>query len=76
MAQTADQVHASLFVTCIVDQLYPQVGVSAVRVLRRLGVEVDFPLDQTCCGQPLLQFRVSRARPENWPNEDAGEPLP
>ena len=48
-----DEVHASLFVTCIVDQLYPQVGVSAVRVLRRHGVVVDFPEDQTCCGQPL-----------------------
>ena len=47
------EIHASLFVTCIVDQLYPQVGVSAVRVLRRLGVAVDFPEDQTCCGQPL-----------------------
>ena len=47
------QIKASLFVTCIIDQLYPQVGVSAVRVLRRLGVEVDFPLEQTCCGQPL-----------------------
>ena len=43
----------SLFATCIVDQLYPQVGVSVVRVLRHLGVEVDFPPDQTCCGQPL-----------------------
>lgn len=52
MAQR-DEVHASLFATCIVDQLYPQVGVSAVRVLRRLGVVVDFPKDQTCCGQPL-----------------------
>ena len=52
MAQPS-QVQASLFVTCIIDQLYPQVGVSAVRVLRRQGVAVDFPEDQTCCGQPL-----------------------
>lgn len=59
MSQTAD-IHASLFVTCIVDQLYPQVGVSAVRVLRRLGVEVDFPLDQTCCGQPLYNSGFTR----------------
>lgn len=43
----------SLFVTCIVDQLFPEVGVSVVRLLRRLGVEVDFPPGQTCCGQPL-----------------------
>ena len=46
-------IKASLFVTCIIAQLYPQAGVSAVNVLRRLGVEVDFPMDQTCCGQPL-----------------------
>ena len=44
---------ASLFATCIVDELYPQVGVSVVRVLRRLGVDLSFPSDQTCCGQPL-----------------------
>ena len=44
---------ATLFVTCIIDQMYPQVGVSVVKVLRRLGVEVDFPMDQTCCGQPV-----------------------
>ena len=44
----------SLFATCIVDQFFPEVGESVVRVLRRRGVEVDFPRDQTCCGQPLL----------------------
>jgi L-lactate dehydrogenase complex protein LldE len=44
---------ADLFVTCIVDQLFPEVGVSAVRVLRRLGVELGFPEGQTCCGQAL-----------------------
>ncbi len=53
-------IHASLFVTCIVDQLYPGVGVSAVRVLRRLGVEVDFPADQSCCGQPLYNSGFTR----------------
>ena len=46
-------VRASLFVTCIIDQLYPEVGVSVVRVLRRHGVAVDFPAGQSCCGQPL-----------------------
>ena len=44
----------SLFVTCIVDQMYPEVGESVVRVLRGHGVEVDFPQGQSCCGQPLL----------------------
>jgi L-lactate dehydrogenase complex protein LldE len=41
----------SLFATCLVDTLYPDVGRAVVRLLERLGVEVDFPLDQTCCGQ-------------------------
>ncbi len=41
-----------LFVTCLVDTLFPQVGEAAVEVLERLGVEVHFPEAQTCCGQP------------------------
>ena len=44
----------SLFITCLVDQLFPQVGVSMVELLGRLGVEVDFPEAQTCCGQPAF----------------------
>ena len=55
-----DRTKASLFVTCIVDQFYPQVGVSVVRVLRRLGVQVDFPSDQTCCGQPVYNSGFTR----------------
>jgi L-lactate dehydrogenase complex protein LldE len=39
-------------VTCLGDALFPDVGVAAVKLLRRLGVDVDFPKDQTCCGQP------------------------
>ena len=48
------QIRASLFVTCLVDQLFPEVGESVVKLLRRYGVKVDFPLGQTCCGQPLF----------------------
>ena len=59
MSPTAP-IQASLFVTCIIDQLYPQVGVSVVRVLRRLGVSVDFPETQTCCGQPLYNSGFTR----------------
>jgi L-lactate dehydrogenase complex protein LldE len=44
--------HVALFVTCLVDQFFPEVGVAAVKLLRRLGHEVDFPAAQTCCGQP------------------------
>ena len=44
----------SLFVTCVVDQMFPQVGVATVQVLRRLGADVSFNPDQTCCGQPAF----------------------
>jgi L-lactate dehydrogenase complex protein LldE len=42
----------SLFVTCLVDLLYPRVGLAAVALLEDAGVSVDFPRSQTCCGQP------------------------
>jgi L-lactate dehydrogenase complex protein LldE len=45
---------ASIFVTCIVDQLFPRVGMAMADVLERIGWEVDFPEDQTCCGQPAF----------------------
>ncbi|HET9321004.1 MAG TPA: (Fe-S)-binding protein [Bryobacteraceae bacterium] len=44
----------SLFVTCIVDQLFPRVGMAVVDVLEHLGFSVDFPERQTCCGQPAF----------------------
>ncbi len=44
--------NVSLLVTCLADAVFPQVGAATVRLLRRLGVRVDFPPAQTCCGQP------------------------
>jgi L-lactate dehydrogenase complex protein LldE len=44
----------SLMVTCLGDALFPEVGVATVRLLHRLGVTVDFPARQTCCGQPFF----------------------
>src|SRR5438034_7877149 len=41
----------ALFVTCLADTLYPDVGKATVRLLERLGHQVEFPLAQTCCGQ-------------------------
>ena len=49
-----------LFVTCIIDQLFPEVGVSVVRVLRGMGVQVGFPEGQTCCGQALYNSGFNR----------------
>jgi L-lactate dehydrogenase complex protein LldE len=42
---------AALFITCLGDTLFPEVGRATVGILDRLGVEVDFPVEQTCCGQ-------------------------
>ncbi|MFF0061149.1 (Fe-S)-binding protein [Streptomyces sp. NPDC005279] len=50
----------ALFVTCVNDALYPATGIATVRLLERLGVEVDFPAAQTCCGQP--QFNTGYRR--------------
>lgn len=44
----------SLFVTCLVDQFFPRVGLAMADVLERIGWEVDFPEAQTCCGQPAF----------------------
>src|SRR5215831_9032395 len=43
-----------LFVPCHVDQLWPEVGLAALDLLERAGATVEFPADQTCCGQALL----------------------
>lgn len=42
-----------LFIPCYVDQFYPQVAIATLQLLEKLGVEVDYPLNQTCCGQPM-----------------------
>ena len=44
--------NVALMVTCLGDAFFPDVGVATVRLLRRLGMTVDFPAAQTCCGQP------------------------
>jgi L-lactate dehydrogenase complex protein LldE len=43
--------HAALFITCLVDTLFPGVGRATVALLERSGVTVDVPMEQTCCGQ-------------------------
>lgn len=43
-----------LFVTCLVDHFFPDAGMAVVEILERLGLEVEFPQAQTCCGQPAF----------------------
>ena len=42
-----------LFIPCYINAIYPNVGVASYKLLKSLGVDVDYPLDQTCCGQPM-----------------------
>jgi L-lactate dehydrogenase complex protein LldE len=53
-------VRVALFITCLNDTLFPQAGRAAVAVLERLGLQVEFPLEQTCCGQ--MHFNTGYAR--------------
>ena len=56
--------NVALFITCLTDQFYPQVGVAVTKILEHFGCTVDFPQAQTCCGQPFFNngFHVE-ARP-------------
>jgi len=53
-----------LFIPCYVDQLYPQVGMATVQLLEENGYQVEFPTEQTCCGQPMANTGCTeQARP-------------
>jgi L-lactate dehydrogenase complex protein LldE len=53
--ENSDKVkNVALCVTCLADQMLPEIGVATVKLLRRAGYEVDFPMAQTCCGQPFF----------------------
>jgi L-lactate dehydrogenase complex protein LldE len=45
--------NVGLFIPCYVDQFYPQVGISSLQLLEKFGCDVSYPLNQTCCGQPM-----------------------
>jgi Fe-S oxidoreductase len=49
--EQGSEVRAALFITCFNDLLFPAVGAATVKVLERVGVDVEFPQEQTCRGQ-------------------------
>jgi L-lactate dehydrogenase complex protein LldE len=62
-------IRAQLFITCLADQFFPGVLMRMVGLLERLGVQVAFPEEQTCCGQPFFNsgFREqARDLARNW----------
>ena len=64
MSRSPDRARVQLFVTCVVDQFFPEVGEAVVSVLRDLDTEVEFDPSQTCCGQPAFNSGFwNEARP-------------
>lgn len=49
-----------LFIPCYIDQFYPQVAIATLELLEKLGVNVEYPLTQTCCGQPMANAGFER----------------
>lgn len=51
--RTLNSMKVGLFIPCYIDLIYPEVGIATLQLLERFGLDVDFPLNQTCCGQPM-----------------------
>lgn len=49
-----------LFIPCFIDQLYPQAGMATLELLEKQGLDVIYPEEQTCCGQPMANTGCSR----------------
>ena len=49
----------ALFIPCYMDQMYPHVAMAALNLLEKLGCKVDYPMNQTCCGQPMANTGCS-----------------
>jgi len=59
----------ALFITCLTDQFFPQVGVAIAKILEHYGCQVEFPQAQTCCGQPFFNngfHPEARRLAERW----------
>ncbi len=56
-----------LFIPCYIDQFYPHVGIATLKLLQGLGLQIGYPLKQTCCGQPLANSGAEKkAIPVYW----------
>ena len=49
-----------LFIPCYINAVYPEVGVASYKLLKSIGLDVDYPLDQTCCGQQMPDSSMNR----------------
>jgi L-lactate dehydrogenase complex protein LldE len=58
----------ALMIPCYIDVFYPRVGIATLELLERLGVDVTYPKEQTCCGQPMANsgcYEEARATEEH-----------
>jgi L-lactate dehydrogenase complex protein LldE len=57
-----------LFIPCYIDAFFPEVGIATLELLERLGCSVEYPVDQTCCGQPMANSgcQEDAAATESW----------
>src|ERR1700722_20152423 len=66
-----EEVHVmevALMIPCYIDVFYPQVGIATLELLERLGIDVAYPKEQTCCGQPMANsgcYEEARATEEH-----------
>lgn len=51
--EVRDGIKVGLFIPCYIDLIFPEVGIATLELLEKFGLDVSFPLDQTCCGQPV-----------------------
>jgi len=64
-----------LFIPCYIDQFYPNVAIATLQLLEKLGCNVSFPLNQTCCGQPMANSgfaSLSKGCDENFVSNFTG----
>jgi L-lactate dehydrogenase complex protein LldE len=57
-----------LFIPCYIDQFYPHVGIATLELLKKLGLDVHYPLKQTCCGQPLANSGAEKKAIKTYQN--------
>lgn len=57
-----------LFIPCYIDQFYPQVGIATLELLQKLELDVHYPMEQTCCGQPLANSGAEQKARKTYQN--------
>lgn len=62
------QANIGLFIPCYIDQFYPHVGIATLELLHKLGLNIGYPMNQTCCGQPLANSGAEKIAVNTYRN--------